>query len=97
MSYKVKLSKKNQGAIPVDVLWDIGLTPNQENELVIYKNFKGDYFMGTQLQIVQGLRGSLGKKLTSKVKSKLAKMTPEEILEAEKNARYDYLKAKYTK
>lgn len=95
MTYKVKLSKKNQGTIPVAVLEDMGLQPNQSNALIIYKNIDGNYFIGTQMQMYQKLAGSLGKKLSPKVKTKLAKMTEEEILEAEKQAVIDGFTAKH--
>jgi hypothetical protein len=86
MTYKVKLSKKNQGAIPVAVLRDLDLEPNQENHLIIYKNLNGDYFIGTQHQMLKKLAGSLGQKLSLKVKEKVSNMSFDEVVTAEKQA-----------
>ena len=84
MTYKVKLSKKNQGAIPVAVLRDLDLEPNQENQLIIYKNLDGEYFIGTQQQMLKKLAGSLGQKLSTKVTKKVSKMSLDEVVKAEK-------------
>jgi len=95
MTYQVKLSKKNQGTIPVDVLRKLDLQPNQENNVIIYQAMNGDFVIATPQQMLAKLQGSLGKKLSSSVKAKFAKMTPEEILAAEENAKHEYFKAKY--
>ena len=95
MTYQLKLSKKNQGTIPVDMLRNLGLEPNQENILIIFQSLDGDFIIVTPKQMLDRLAGSLSKKLSSKVKAKLAKMTPEEILEAEENAKDEYFKQKY--
>ncbi len=94
MTYKVKLSKKNQGTLPVALLKTLGLSPNTENTLIIYEDINGNFVIQTLKHMVNSIQGSLGKKLSSKTKTKLAKMTPEEIIEAEKNAKYDHLKTK---
>ncbi|MEI6728376.1 MAG: hypothetical protein WCK98_01915 [bacterium] len=96
MTYTVKLSKKNQGAIPVEVLRKLDLVPNQENSIIIFQNLTGDFIVATPQQMLAKLKGSLGKKVSGKVKAKLPKMTMEEILIAEKNAKNEYFRAKYT-
>lgn len=96
MTYQIKLSTKNQGTIPVTLLKTLGLDPNSENTLIIYKDTNGNFVIKTSEQMLADVKGSLGKKLSIKVKNKLAKMTQEEILEAEKNAKNEYFQSKYT-
>ncbi len=86
MTFKLKLSKKNQGAIPVSVLRELGLEPNQENDLIIYKNLNGEYVIATPLQMFNKMKGSLANSLSKETKEKLSKMTTEEITTEEKKA-----------
>ena len=60
MAYKVKLSKKNQGTIPVDVLEDLGFVKNTANNLLILvKDIRGGYRLVNQLQEIQNMAGSI--------------------------------------
>jgi hypothetical protein len=60
MAYRVKLSKKNQGTIPVDVLEDLGFQKNVENNyLILVKDIRGGYRLVNQLEEIKKLAGSL--------------------------------------
>ena len=60
MAYKVKLSKKNQGTIPVDVLEDLGFVKNTANNFIILvKDIRGGYRLVNQLQEIQNMAGSI--------------------------------------
>ncbi len=60
MAYKVKLSKKNQGTIPVDVLEDLGFQKNVENNyLILVKDIRGGYRLVNQLEEIKKMAGSL--------------------------------------
>lgn len=70
MAYKVKLSKKNQGTIPVDVLEDLGFTKNTENNFIILvKDIRGGYRLVNQLQEIQKMAGSLTVPKNTKVET----------------------------
>jgi bifunctional DNA-binding transcriptional regulator/antitoxin component of YhaV-PrlF toxin-antitoxin module len=83
MSYTVKLSKKNQGAIPVDILRYLGLEPNQENVLVIYQNINGEIIITTSKLMIDKLAGSLGSKVPQSVKQRNGKLTADQLIEEE--------------
>jgi len=60
MAYRVKLSKKNQGTIPVDVLEDLGFQKNVENNyLILVKDIRGGYRLVNQLEEIKKLAGSI--------------------------------------
>ena len=70
MAYKVKLSKKNQGTIPVDVLEDLGFQKNVENNyLILVKDIRGGYRLVNQLQEIKNLAGSVSVPKNIKIES----------------------------
>lgn len=97
MTYKLKLSTRNQVVIPVEFLKNIGLQPNQINDVVIYKDIDDRWIIATNSQLTQKFASSLKNKLGAKVKAKLAKMSAQEILDAEKNSVSQYFKTNYAK
>ena len=88
MTYKVKLSKKNQGTIPVAMLSELGLKPNQENQLVFYKDIDGKIVVASPAQIIQRTKGKL--KVDPSIMAKLKNVSIDKIIEIEKEAAREY-------
>lgn len=100
MSYKLKLSSKNQVTIPVALLKDLNLNStkktktskkgDQDTYLIIVKNLQGKYEIVNPYEILDNLQGSL------QAPEHLKNISDEELEEQIKNARITYIKNKYS-
>jgi bifunctional DNA-binding transcriptional regulator/antitoxin component of YhaV-PrlF toxin-antitoxin module len=95
MSYKVRVSKKNQATIPVDFLKELGLIPNQINQLVFYKDMDGDYVLSTSSHVLDKSKGVL--KVSNELKTKLQGKTLDQIIALEQSAIRDHNKNRLSK
>ena len=95
MTYKLKISSKNQVTLPVDFLREFGLESNQEPNIIIYKDINGSFIIKKSEQIFRDLAGSLNK--SSIIKEKQKGLTPEQIIELETKSILEYKLSKNKK
>jgi bifunctional DNA-binding transcriptional regulator/antitoxin component of YhaV-PrlF toxin-antitoxin module len=93
MTYKLKLSSKNQVTIPVALLreLDIDLTKASDNNLLIVKNLQGKYELVNPFEMLKNLQGSL------KSPKHLENLSDEELEEYIEIAKKAHIQNKYGK
>jgi hypothetical protein len=63
MVYKVNVTTQNQASLPIKFINELGLTPNQKNKLIVYKDEAGRFVITTDSDLVTTLAGSLKNKV----------------------------------
>lgn len=88
MTYQVKLSKKNQGTIPVKVLEELGMPKNSSQYVLLVKDIRGGYRLVNQLQEIQKMAGSI------EVPKDLQNLSDDELESHIQQAKHDHFSSK---
>jgi bifunctional DNA-binding transcriptional regulator/antitoxin component of YhaV-PrlF toxin-antitoxin module len=91
MTYKLKLSSKNQVTIPVALLkaLDIDMSKNSQNSLLIVRTIHGEYQIVKPIEELKKLQGSL------EAPKQFKNLTDEELEELIEKGKTEFIQDKY--